>query len=65
MWFDQQLKINFRKSLAPPFPEKIHSLPPQKIQKVQVLPLFAYIEIFSVPPPPYGKGWGEHCSTMT
>ena len=42
--FDQQLKITFRKSSAPPPPEKIHS--PLKIQKVQVSPVFANIENF-------------------
>ena len=43
--FDQQLKITFRKSPAPPPPpEKIHS--PLKIQKVQVSPVFANIENF-------------------
>ena len=36
MIFDQQLKITFRKSSAPPPPEKINS--PLKIQEVQVPP---------------------------
>ena len=46
--FDQQLKITFRKSSAPPpYPEKIQS------------PLFANIEDFSAPLLPCRKG-GKH-----
>ena len=53
--FDQQLKITFRKSLAPsPWknhsPLFTHSLPPPKKIKKCKSPLFANIENFSGPP---------------
>ena len=51
--FDQQLKITVRKSSAPA-PQKIHSRPSLKIQKVQFPPFLPTLKIFQPPnsPPP-------------
>ena len=49
----QQLKISFRKSSAPPplkkFKSPFYSLPPKKIQKVQVPPFLLTLKIFQAP----------------
>ena len=47
---DQRLKITFRKSSAPPPPEKIHSLP--KNSKNASPPFLPTLKPFQPPPPP-------------
>ena len=44
--FDQQLKITFRKSSAPPPHPPSWKNPPLKIQKVQVSPFLPTLKIF-------------------
>ena len=54
--FDQQLKITFRKSSAPP---RLKKSTPPKNSKSASSPLFANIENFSAHPPSERWGGGE------